>query len=77
MLRFLAPYPSSSFCFLSVTDINLNSPDKGLLSDAMTDVPVENASAAAAPPRTSAYNGLTEAEEEELRSELAKVKEDF
>ncbi|XP_044310898.1 tumor protein D54 isoform X3 [Varanus komodoensis] len=60
-------------------DINLNSPNKGLLSDTMTDVPVDNASAAASapPPRTSAYNGLTEAEEEELRSELAKVEDEI
>ncbi|KAJ6651792.1 hypothetical protein lerEdw1_016484 [Lerista edwardsae] len=59
-------------------DINLNSPNKGLLLDTMTDVPVDNASAAAAaPPRASAYNGLTEAEEEELKSELAKVEEEI
>lgn len=53
-----------------MTDINLNSPNKGLLSDTMTDVPVDNTARA----RTSAPEGLTEAEEEELRSELAKVK---
>ncbi|XP_008108437.1 tumor protein D54 isoform X3 [Anolis carolinensis] len=60
-------------------DINLNSPNKGLLADTMTDVPVDNTSAAAPPPplRASAYNGLTEAEEEELRSELAKVEEEI
>uniref|UniRef100_A0A8D0E1X0 TPD52 like 2 n=1 Tax=Salvator merianae TaxID=96440 RepID=A0A8D0E1X0_SALMN len=59
-------------------DINLNSPNKGLLSDTMTDVPVDNASATAAPAsRASAYNGLTEAEEEELRSELTKVEEEI
>ncbi|XP_033009679.1 tumor protein D54 isoform X16 [Lacerta agilis] len=61
-------------------DINLNSPNKGLLSDTMTDVPVDNTSAAAtaAPPaRASAYNGLTEAEEEELRAELVKVEEEI
>ncbi|XP_020668051.2 tumor protein D54 isoform X4 [Pogona vitticeps] len=61
-------------------DINLNSPNKGLLSDTMTDVPVDNtsSSATASPPsRASAYNGLTEAEEEELRSELAKVEEEI
>lgn len=52
-----------------MTDINLNSPNKGLLSDAMTDVPVDNAAAA----RTCVPEGLTLAEEEELRSELAKV----
>ncbi|XP_033009668.1 tumor protein D54 isoform X6 [Lacerta agilis] len=61
-------------------NINLNSPNKGLLSDTMTDVPVDNTSAAAtaAPPaRASAYNGLTEAEEEELRAELVKVEEEI
>ncbi|XP_066479029.1 tumor protein D54 isoform X4 [Tiliqua scincoides] len=59
-------------------DINLNSPNKGLLSDTMTDVPVDNVSTAAAPPpRASPYNGLTEAEEEELKSELAKVEEEI
>ncbi|NXS46251.1 TPD54 protein, partial [Balaeniceps rex] len=60
-------------CSLSVTDINLNSPNKGLLSDAMTDVPVDNAALG----RTSAPEGLTLAEEEELRSELAKVEEEI
>ncbi|NXJ67799.1 TPD54 protein, partial [Rostratula benghalensis] len=60
-------------CPLSVTDINLNSPNKGLLSDAMTDVPVDSAAAA----RTAAPEGLTLAEEEELRSELAKVEEEI
>lgn len=59
----------SALCSLSVTDINLNSPNKGLLSDTMTDVPVDNAASA----RMSTPEGLTLAEEEELRSELAKV----
>ncbi|NWS70985.1 TPD54 protein, partial [Crotophaga sulcirostris] len=58
---------------LSATDINLNSPNKGLLAGAMTDVPVDSAAAA----RTSAPEGLTLAEEEELRSELAKVEEEI
>ncbi|XP_040464096.1 tumor protein D54 isoform X5 [Falco naumanni] len=49
-------------------DINLNSPNKGLLSDAMTDVPVDSVASG----RTSVPEGLTLAEEEELRSELAK-----
>ncbi|XP_074825337.1 tumor protein D54 isoform X3 [Natator depressus] len=44
-----------------------------LLSDTMTDVPVDNTASA----RTSAPEGLTEAEEEELRSELAKVEEEI
>ncbi|KFP12588.1 Tumor protein D54, partial [Egretta garzetta] len=54
-------------------DINLNSPNKGLLSDAMTDVPVDSGASA----RTSTPEGLTLAEEEELRSELAKVEEEI
>ncbi|XP_014465106.1 tumor protein D54 isoform X6 [Alligator mississippiensis] len=54
-------------------DINLNSPNKGLLADSMTDVPVESAAAARAP----ACEGLTPAEEEELRTELAKVEEEI
>ncbi|KFO77529.1 Tumor protein D54, partial [Cuculus canorus] len=54
-------------------DINLNSPNKGLLVNTMTDVPVDSAAAA----RTSAPEGLTLAEEEELRSELAKVEEEI
>eukprot|EP00071_Canis_lupus_P031141 XP_022264698.1 tumor protein D54 isoform X3 [Canis lupus familiaris] len=55
------------------SDINLNSPNKGLLSDSMTDVPVDTAVAA----QTPAAEGLTEAEEEELRAELAKVEEEI
>ncbi|XP_078248108.1 tumor protein D54 isoform X7 [Pogona vitticeps] len=58
----------------------MESASQGLLSDTMTDVPVDNtsSSATASPPsRASAYNGLTEAEEEELRSELAKVEEEI
>uniref|UniRef100_A0A8C9GJB8 TPD52 like 2 n=2 Tax=Cercopithecidae TaxID=9527 RepID=A0A8C9GJB8_9PRIM len=53
--------------------INLNSPNKGLLSDSMTDVPVDTGVAA----RTPAIEGLTEAEEEELRAELTKVEEEI
>uniref|UniRef100_A0A8B9BQB6 TPD52 like 2 n=1 Tax=Anser brachyrhynchus TaxID=132585 RepID=A0A8B9BQB6_9AVES len=54
-------------------DINLNSPNKGLLADTMTDVPVDGAAAA----RTAAPEGLTAAEEEELRAEIAKVEEEI
>ncbi|XP_049633454.1 tumor protein D54 isoform X5 [Suncus etruscus] len=54
-------------------DINLNSPNKGLFSDSMTDVPVDAATAAQSP----VVEGLTEAEEEELRAELAKVEEEI
>lgn len=53
-----------------MTDISLNSPNKGLLSDAMMDVPVDSAAAA----RTATPEGLSAAEEEELRAEIAKVK---
>ncbi|XP_036916008.1 tumor protein D54 isoform X5 [Sturnira hondurensis] len=54
-------------------DINLNSPNKGLLPDAMTDVPVDTVGAS----QTPAAEGLTEAEEEELRAELLKVEEEI
>ncbi|XP_061217445.1 tumor protein D54 isoform X16 [Neopsephotus bourkii] len=54
-------------------DINLNSPNKGLLADTMTDVPVDSGASA----RAAAPEGLTLAEEEELRSELAKVEEEI
>lgn len=54
---------------MSLADINLNSPNKGLLPDAMMDVPVDAAGAT----QTPAAEGLTEAEEEELRAELSKV----
>ncbi|XP_036040845.1 tumor protein D54 isoform X10 [Onychomys torridus] len=53
-------------------DINLNSPNKGVLSDFLTDVPVDPGVA----PQTPAVEGLTEVEEEELRAELAKLQED-
>ncbi|KAM8996606.1 tumor protein D54 isoform 3-T3 [Guaruba guarouba] len=54
-------------------DINLNSPNKGLLAGTMTDVPVDSGASA----RAAAPEGLTPAEEEELRSELAKVEEEI
>uniref|UniRef100_A0A8V0ZVB6 Tumor protein D52 like 2 n=1 Tax=Gallus gallus TaxID=9031 RepID=A0A8V0ZVB6_CHICK len=54
-------------------DISLNSPNKGLLSDAMMDVPVDSAAAA----RTATPEGLSAAEEEELRAEIAKVEEEI
>ncbi|XP_005141702.1 tumor protein D54 isoform X3 [Melopsittacus undulatus] len=53
-------------------DINLNSPNKGLGVSTMTDVPVDSTSA-----RASAPEGLSPAEEEELRAELAKVEEEI
>ncbi|XP_019350773.1 tumor protein D54 isoform X4 [Alligator mississippiensis] len=51
----------------------MESASQGLLADSMTDVPVESAAAARAP----ACEGLTPAEEEELRTELAKVEEEI
>uniref|UniRef100_A0A8C4MLC6 TPD52 like 2 n=1 Tax=Equus asinus TaxID=9793 RepID=A0A8C4MLC6_EQUAS len=54
-------------------DTNLTFPNKGLLSDSMTDVPVDTAVAA----QTPAVEGLSEAEEEELMAELAKVEEEI
>ncbi|EDL07423.1 tumor protein D54 isoform b [Mus musculus] len=54
-------------------DINLNSPNKGVLSDFMTDVPVDPGVVH----RTPVVEGLTEGEEEELRAELAKVEEEI
>ncbi|XP_066558462.1 tpd52 like 2b isoform X14 [Amia ocellicauda] len=55
-------------------DINLNSPNKGLVSDTMTDVPVEGATSSA---NTMLPTGLTEEESEELRIELSKVEEEI
>ncbi|XP_023560043.1 tumor protein D54 isoform X11 [Octodon degus] len=55
-------------------DINLNSPNKGQLPDFMIDVPVGPGVAAQTP---AVEQGLTEAEEEELRTELAKVEEEI
>uniref|UniRef100_A0A667GL33 TPD52 like 2 n=2 Tax=Felidae TaxID=9681 RepID=A0A667GL33_LYNCA len=74
-LRTRPPFPASSAASANQVgaDINLNSPNKGLLSDSMTDVPVDTAVAA----QTPAVEGLTEAEEEELRAELAKVEEEI
>ncbi|XP_053567820.1 tumor protein D54 isoform X3 [Bombina bombina] len=57
-------------------DINLNSPNKGLMTDTMTDVPVgvrvpADAAGAELP------EGLTEAEAEELRLELIKLEDEI
>uniref|UniRef100_V9KSS9 Tumor protein D52-like 2 n=2 Tax=Callorhinchus milii TaxID=7868 RepID=V9KSS9_CALMI len=52
-------------------DINLNSPNKGLMSENMTDVPVDAAAS------VGALGGLSEAESEELKIELVKVEEEI
>ncbi|XP_070765845.1 tpd52 like 2b isoform X1 [Enoplosus armatus] len=58
-------------------DINLNSPNKGLVvepSDSLSDVPVEGAVGNSVNPLPP---GLTEEEAEELRTELSKVEEEI
>uniref|UniRef100_A0A8C5QTD1 TPD52 like 2 n=1 Tax=Leptobrachium leishanense TaxID=445787 RepID=A0A8C5QTD1_9ANUR len=59
--------------------INLNSPNKGLLPDTMTDVPVGPAGSQVPADAAGAAlpEGMTEAEAEELRIELAKVEEEI
>lgn len=56
------------------TDINLNSPNKGLGTNDLSDVPVEGAVGNAIRPLPP---GLTEEEAEELRTELTKVCRDY
>ncbi|XP_069892822.1 tumor protein D54 isoform X3 [Dipodomys merriami] len=51
----------------------MDSAGQGMLSDFLTDVPVDPGVAA----RTPAVEGLSEAEEEELRAELVKVEEEI
>ncbi|XP_073463491.1 tumor protein D54 isoform X2 [Aquarana catesbeiana] len=60
-------------------DINLNSPNKGLLSDTMTDVPVDQTGSRVPADAAGAGlpEGLTEAEVEELQADLAKVEEEI
>ncbi|XP_069808308.1 tumor protein D54 isoform X3 [Dendropsophus ebraccatus] len=60
-------------------DINLNSPNKGLLSDTMTDVPVGPAGTRVPADAAGGVlpEGMTEAEAEELRCELVKVEEEI
>ncbi|XP_040187194.1 tumor protein D54 isoform X7 [Rana temporaria] len=59
--------------------INLNSPNKGLLSDTMTDVPVDQTGCRVPADAAGAGlpEGLTEAEVEELQADLAKVEEEI
>ncbi|XP_042347048.1 tpd52 like 2b [Plectropomus leopardus] len=59
------------------SDINLNSPNKGLVvdnADSLSDVPVEGAVGNVVNPLPP---GLTEEEAEELRTELTKVEEEI
>uniref|UniRef100_A0A9J7X2D0 Tpd52 like 2b n=1 Tax=Cyprinus carpio carpio TaxID=630221 RepID=A0A9J7X2D0_CYPCA len=58
-----------------LTDINLNSPHKGLGSDSLSDMPEETGAAAVSP--GTLPPGLTEEEAEELRLELTKVEEEI
>ncbi|XP_031139709.1 tpd52 like 2b isoform X15 [Sander lucioperca] len=62
-------------------DINLNSPNKGLVvdhSDSLSDVPVEGAAEGAVGNAANPLPpGLTEEEAEELRTELTKVEEEI
>lgn len=54
-----------------LTDINLNSPHKGLGSDSISDLTEERGAVAVSP--GTLPPGLTEEEAEELRLELTKV----
>ena len=54
-----------------ITDINLNSPNKGLGTNDLSDVPVEGAVGNA---ERTLPPGMTEEEAEELRTELTKVR---
>ncbi|XP_053498657.1 tpd52 like 2b isoform X6 [Ictalurus furcatus] len=56
-------------------DINLNSPNKGLGSGALSDMPAEMGASAGSP--VTLHPGLTEEEAEELKTELTKVEEEI
>ncbi|KAI4892942.1 hypothetical protein NFI96_014189 [Prochilodus magdalenae] len=56
-------------------DINLNSPNKGLTSDSLSEVPAERGASGVTP--ETLPPGLTEEEAEELRLELTKVDEEI
>ncbi|KAM8946192.1 tumor protein D54 isoform 2-T2 [Pelodytes ibericus] len=60
-------------------DINLNSPNKGLLNDTMTEVPVGTVGGRVPADAAGVVlpEGLTEAEAEELRTELVKVEDEI
>lgn len=61
---FLSPF--------TYTDINLNSPNKGLGPGSLSDMPEELGASSAESPAT-VPPGLTEEEAEELKTELTKV----
>ncbi|XP_062871209.1 tpd52 like 2b isoform X1 [Trichomycterus rosablanca] len=56
-------------------DINLNSPNKGLISDSVSDIPAEQGASVVSP--ATLPPGLTEEEAEELRTELIKVEDEI
>uniref|UniRef100_A0A8B9RPH4 Tpd52 like 2b n=1 Tax=Astyanax mexicanus TaxID=7994 RepID=A0A8B9RPH4_ASTMX len=56
-------------------DINLNSPNKGLVSDSLSEMPAETGASGVTP--VALPPGLTEEEAEELRTELTKVEEEI
>ncbi|XP_036446657.1 tpd52 like 2b isoform X1 [Colossoma macropomum] len=56
-------------------DINLNSPNKGLGSDSLSEMPAERGASGVTP--VTLPPGLTEEEAEELRLELTKVEEEI
>ncbi|GAA6111006.1 tpd52 like 2b isoform X1 [Tachysurus ichikawai] len=56
-------------------DINLNSPNKGLGSGCLPDMPAEIGASAESP--VTFPPGLTEEEAEELKSELSKVEDEI
>lgn len=56
-------------------DINLNSPNKGLGSGTLSDMPTEMGASAGSP--VTLHPGLTEEEAEELKTELTKVEEEI
>lgn len=59
------------FFHISHADINLNSPNKGLDSGSLSDMPAEIGATGETP--VTLPPGLTEEEAEELKTELTKV----
>lgn len=69
--RILNVYVCLFFFHISHPDINLNSPNKGLGSGSLSDMPAEIGASAETP--VTLPPGLTEEEAEELKTELTKV----